>query len=999
MKKLLITLLLFVACTISLSTITAQIMPPVQYAIYVNPYNPTATDSVNIIFTYVSGDSCPDYYLVKDSTVSNRIYVGKKGIENTDIACAQVVTKFSTTLKLGILPDNSQVYFEGALIKTIHYPCIMDKSGVVVAGSGSCLGRLFIEEITPYASAYPRLYVIQNNVIPLPNGTMQPGLKKGDQVKYGGYLTAKDSVDINECHTIGVATCYEIVQPPSGCVMDKKGVVVNCGGKLYIQEYSPVNSYPVLYTFNTKDSIVNNRVLTTFLKVGDNVIFGGTPVKFDSIMTSQCRVSGITTCYEVVIPPPSVCIMDKVGIVIEFKDNSSIVKESLTGDIYSIPNVKLVTGTQIKFKGTKIECFTTPCYNLIDCYQIVENPPCIMDKTGVVVAGIDGCTGRLFIQDTSSPTIQLYSIASYGTVNDTIGKGLKAGDKVRFGGYLIKNDSLQSILCSVVGVATCYEVIVTPPECVMDKMGVVVEVKDNNSFVKEKITGDSYVIHALMIVGTEIKFKGIKIECVTTPCYNIVECYHIIATPPCIMDKTGVVVAGIDGCTGRLFIQDASSTIIQLYAIGSSDIGNDTLGKGLKAGDKVRFGEYLIKNDSLQSILCSVVGVATCYEVIITPPECVMDKVGVVVECNGQLFIEESTPYMSMIRRLYAIKNIVPLNSTITIGLKVGDQVKFGGYLTPNDSSTIQPCQIIGIATCFGLISPENIHTLSGSALAGSEVMKSGLAVLFRKGDVKATSSFTITDGTFKFMNLPKADYTVYVIPAITIYKNYLPTFYINNFLFQNADYLTLSDSIQDMTVHLKQFDFAHGTGKITGNIFFESYALKDSILAVNSGLVKTSHPPMDNSAIDIPVLLLNRYSVPVAWTITDEYGNYTFENIALDTYKVVAETAAAMGESVVILTPGNSTANADLLLKSTQTETGTVNLKNEAFDIYPNPVTDHLIITMKSGEMISLYNSMGQLRLNQRLNAGINVLDVSTLNKGVYFAKIGKTTMKVIKK
>jgi len=61
--------------------------------------------------------------------------------------------------------------------------------------------------------------------------------------------------------------------------------------------------------------------------------------------------------------------------------------------------------------------------------------------------------------------------------------------------------------------------------------------------------------------------------------------------------------------------------------------------------------------------------------------------------------------------------------------------------------------------------------------------------------------------------------------------------------------------------------------------------------------------------------------------------------------------------------------------------------------------VSDNLIVILKAAEKVNIYNALGQLILNQSLKQDINVLDFSTINKGIYFAKIGKTTIKLIKK
>ena len=789
MKKLILyTLLPIVASILNLSKATSEVIPlPVLNRVYITPDNPTPTDSVTIAFDYVSGDSCPDYYLVKDSVVANKIYVSKKSIDNSMVMCAQIVTKFTTTLNLGMLEENTQIYFEGVLIKTISY----------------------------------------SQVIP--------------PVQDSVYITPG-----NPGSTDSVTVAY-----------------------VYVSDDSCPDYYLV------KDSVVANKIYVS---------------KKNSIVNTRVICAQIVTKFTTTL---------NLGML---EDN-----------------------TQIYFEGVLIKTISYPC---------------TMDKNGVIVAGTGGCTGHLFIEERTiaSPAIpRLYALPNTTVINGNgTQPGLIPGEIVKFGGYELLTDSYAKNPCPVFGIATCYEVISTPPACVMD--------------------------------------------------------------------KKGLVVTGTDGCAGQIFILDTSSpnTNPQLYALRDSATVNGNNTVALKPGDIVMFGDSLTINTTGLTSLCHTVGVVTCYQVISTPPACVMDKSGMVVAgtnaCTGQLFIEETTPYMSMIPRLYSFKNDTVINANSLTALKVGDQVKFGGYLTPNDSSVMNLCHTIGVATCYELVQPENVDTLMGTVYAGNAIAKTGLAILYKKGDSKATATYTITNGTFLFTNLSNADYTVYIIPDINAYRNYLPTFYKNNFLFQNADYITLAGTMMNVTVNLKSYVYPVGTGKIYGNIFFETYTLKDSLL-VDSVQYKTGSIVVNNSAINTPVLLLNRIGEPVAWTLTDLYGNYTFENIALDTYTILSETASAEGDSNVSLSPANSIANADLILKGLQSYTGITNPEDVVQSIYPNPVSDNLIIVLKEAENVGIYNTLGQLLINKRLNQGINVLDLSTMNKSIYFVRIGETTIKLIKK
>lgn len=77
--------------------------------------------------------------------------------------------------------------------------------------------------------------------------------------------------------------------------------------------------------------------------------------------------------------------------------------------------------------------------------------------------------------------------------------------------------------------------------------------------------------------------------------------------------------------------------------------------------------------------------------------------------------------------------------------------------------------------------------------------------------------------------------------------------------------------------------------------------------------------------------------------------------------------------------------------------------LPNTSFSISPNPVTNLLQITSKIElESVSIYNVNGQMLLDEKINATNKSLDLSSLAKGIYFAKISANgtneTFKIIK-
>lgn len=161
---------------------------------------------------------------------------------------------------------------------------------------------------------------------------------------------------------------------------------------------------------------------------------------------------------------------------------------------------------------------------------------------------------------------------------------------------------------------------------------------------------------------------------------------------------------------------------------------------------------------------------------------------------------------------------------------------------------------------------------------------------------------------------------------------------------------------------------------------------------------LKTLIPFQPSATDSVFVILFDVQGVPIDWTISDESGNYAFDNIALDSYRIVGETAESQAESNVILSQGNAVVGANMVLKVMDVIDALPIQKSETFHLYPNPVSDKLYLQTTTGNAARIYNSLGQLILDRHLPAGTNELDVQHLNKGVYIVKIGSNTQKMIR-
>ena len=71
----------------------------------------------------------------------------------------------------------------------------------------------------------------------------------------------------------------------------------------------------------------------------------------------------------------------------------------------------------------------------------------------------------------------------------------------------------------------------------------------------------------------------------------------------------------------------------------------------------------------------------------------------------------------------------------------------------------------------------------------------------------------------------------------------------------------------------------------------------------------------------------------------------------------------------------------------------------NTTMSIYPNPAVDQLNVTLNQNTEVVIYNIMGQAIRNMEGHVGVNAIDLSGLNSGVYFISAGSNTQKFIVK
>lgn len=985
----------------------------------VYPQYPSPTDSVFIYYSYVSTDGCPDYYFQRDSAAANELYLSLRKIQNTGRICTQVITSFTAKMFLGLFKTNTKVFLDGKLLTEIKTKCNPDKEGIVA----NCNGNLYIQEMSPLA-------VMQLYVIPNTSTTLK--LKVGDKVKFAGNKFTSTTNVFAPCSVVGEASCITLIEPAPVCIKDRKGIVVSCNRQLYIKEIITSNDSvtirePKLFVFENPVTSDAAGVIKTALSLNDKVIFGAELFEGNQYNTdSQCPVSGKVKCFELIYDAPD-CELNKEGIVVKCNNVLFIEEFSIAAiaikQLYAIKlnsNLLLKEGDRVKFGGNKIQpdsvSSTMPCriVGVALCAKLIETtpPPCVADRKGVVVV----CENNLFIRETTNLTdaTEVYRLFAFENIviinaDGSASKRLTEGTTVKFAPVFFTTDSVRSGNCPVAGKAVCIEIVNDVPACVPDRKGKVVTC-NNQLYISEfTITANSTLqLYAfrnngnfeILKEGDVVTFGAVPVRTDSTTTVQqckisgVAQCWKIIeTTPECVLNRKGVIEQGIDGCQGRLFIRETETR--RLFAIALKN-PYDIPVTGIRPGYKVIFGGYLTPKDSNNVSICYADGVAQCMKVVDSNIGCELNRKGIIVKgtgaCSNRVFVQDISS-----GGLYLFNNFDGMYRTdnYTAKLNIGDMIIFGA--AEKDYTQTDSCKIAGVVLCYELISTAKTYNITGYALADSGKLTSGRALLIHKPTRKVLAINKISEGYFEFRNVPKSVYTVYVIPAYPELMQFVPTFYVDKLYYRNADFFEVNADKTEIFVKMRLHEPKTGTGRISGNIHYESDNLNDS-LTLKNVFGESFASANFNLAVDVPVLLLDMREQIVAWTVTDMYGNYLFENVPNGTFRVFSETSTATGNSNVEITTERSTVTANVVMKSSEESTATPGILNSDIVVYPVPAKDKLNVILQSNDIISIFDIRGQLLVKQQGVSGINEINISNLSQGLLILKTGNKSIRIVK-
>jgi hypothetical protein len=256
-------------------------------------------------------------------------------------------------------------------------------------------------------------------------------------------------------------------------------------------------------------------------------------------------------------------------------------------------------------------------------------------------------------------------------------------------------------------------------------------------------------------------------------------------------------------------------------------------------------------------------------------------------------------------------------------------------------------------------------------------------------------------DGSYLFPQVDEGDYLLKFFPDSL--ENALPTYYGNTTLWNLASIVTVADSLPIQNVDIMILPII----PLNGSSFISGYVGQDS-----SRQKSLSHKSVSQPAEDVDVYLQRQESgdsTIVAQTLTDADGYFEFRNVPAGRYRVLLDVPGLelSNPQIIDVNDGDTIQNIEYAIMKDGIENNTDNVGIEEWKIekgewkiYPNPTNGQL--RMENGELtidnVTVYDVVGRSVGAYPCGRPENTIDVSHLEKGMYYLKINNKVMKFVK-
>ena len=260
-------------------------------------------------------------------------------------------------------------------------------------------------------------------------------------------------------------------------------------------------------------------------------------------------------------------------------------------------------------------------------------------------------------------------------------------------------------------------------------------------------------------------------------------------------------------------------------------------------------------------------------------------------------------------------------------------------------------------------------------------------------------SAMINANGEYLLKNIPFGRYIIYAIPDASSNPVAVPTYYPSGSNWQDAEqlYIFSSEPRTRIDIQLKETPQITGTSTLGGLVFeSDTTHVFKSTDAVQAKPVKKAN-----------VLLVGKtkaYENVIAFTETDDYGNFSFLNIYDGGYTIIVDIPGMPHNSYydVTVTGGQLIMNLDHLVGEEDISAlyGTSAVPDpeeipEGIAVFPVPCSGTLFIHntgIKAESLqVEIFSLSGACLYKKSLNpiTKINTLDISILQKGIYLLRI----------
>lgn len=289
------------------------------------------------------------------------------------------------------------------------------------------------------------------------------------------------------------------------------------------------------------------------------------------------------------------------------------------------------------------------------------------------------------------------------------------------------------------------------------------------------------------------------------------------------------------------------------------------------------------------------------------------------------------------------------------------------------------------------------VQNSNGTPMTGGMVKLYGFT-RFQRSPLSDSAMIGVT-GEFLLKDIPYGRYIIYAYPSFNVNPKAAPTYYPGASNWDEATpVLVISDvPVTGINIRLKETPVNSGSSTLGGMIYEpDTISVFKSTSSIQAKAVKKAD-----------VILVGKSKSTdnvIAYTTTDDFGDFAFNNVPQGSYTIIADIPGMPHESYydVTISNGEVIMNLDYLVGeeviTAENEITALPVDisaGEDFTVYPNPSAGRLII--QSGKQVTgisdirLFTLSGQCvyDVTVNLNEQGNMIDLSSMPKGIYLLKI----------